>query len=413
MFAVAGNKVYKINKTWTSTAIGTLNTNSGRVGMIDNGKQVGIVDGTGGYTYVIPDPKTTPPLIPFNSINAPGFTGATNIVFQDGYGIVNTPATGQFNISGNYDLTAWDALDFATAEGQPDDLVTVLDCQRKLWLFGTETTEIWWDSGAADFPFSRYGDTILEYGCAAAFSAVVYANTVIWLGSGQNADGVVWMANGLQPQRISNHAVESIIQGCGDVSLATAYAMQFHGHNFYVLNLPNASSSLVYDISTQQWHEWAYLGATGQLERFRADSYCWFNHTHVMGDYQNGNLYAFDETVHTDNGTPIKGVRRSPYISADMKRVFHTRFDLAALMGTGLDGTGQGTAPTVSLRYSDDLGHSWSTERTRPLGQIGVYKNRAYWDRLGQSRSRVYEISWTDPVKVVLQGAELTVQAGS
>ena len=409
---VSGKQVFSVKKDWTSTLVGVIGSTTGSVGIADNGKQICIVDGKGGYIITLETMATKAPNAVI-TITSDGFSGATNVVFQDGYFIFNKPDSGQFYISALYDGLTEDALDFASAEGSPDNLVTLLTCRRQVWLLGGKTIEVWWDSGAADFPFSRYDGAFIEYGCVAPWSAVVFANQVLWLGGGPDGDGIVWMAQGFQPTRISNHAVEYAIQKCGDVSLATSYVYQHNGHMFYCLNLPNSATTWVYDLSTQQWHERAYLGTDGQFQRHRGDCYAWAFNTDVIGDYQNGNIYALDDTYHTDNGNPIKGVRRSPYVSADMLRTFHIKLEVAALMGVGLDGTtAPGTAPSLVLRYSDDFGHTWSNERIRALGQLGQYRNRCYWDRLGSTRTRIYEISWTDPVQVVLQGAEIAITSG-
>ena len=69
-----------------------------------------------------------------------------------------------------------------------------------------------------------------------------------------------------------------------------------------------------------------------------------------------------------------------------------------------------GAEPRMMLRWSDDGGHTWTSERTTGMGRIGQYGYRALFRRLGMTtkiRDRVYEISGTDPVKVAIMGAEL------
>ena len=56
MVAVCGSYVYVINSTFTPTIIGQLNSNSGHVGISDNGLNVYIVDGTYRYTWRISNP---------------------------------------------------------------------------------------------------------------------------------------------------------------------------------------------------------------------------------------------------------------------------------------------------------------------------------------------------------------------
>ena len=64
----------------------------------------------------------------------------------------------------------------------------------------------------------------------------------------------------------------------------------------------------------------------GAEHRHRANC-CWpVNDTVVVGDWQNGNLYALDNRVFTDDRQPIKRVRSFPHMLADGKRVFYRQF---------------------------------------------------------------------------------------
>ena len=58
MVAVCGAYVYVLSSTLSPTIVGILNTSSGRVGMVDNGINVYIVDGTYRYTWRISSPST-------------------------------------------------------------------------------------------------------------------------------------------------------------------------------------------------------------------------------------------------------------------------------------------------------------------------------------------------------------------
>lgn len=68
----------------------------------------------------------------------------------------------------------------------------------------------------------------------------------------------------------------------------------------------------------------------------------------------------------------------------------------------------------MMLRYSDDGGHTWSSEIWRPLGRQGAYKALAQWRRLGMARDRVYELTYSDPAGVAVMGADIAaVPAGN
>jgi hypothetical protein len=401
LFVVSGNTLYKVTSAWATTTVGTLTTSAGQVSMADNGVTLLAVDGTHGYFVTLAD-------LTFVQISDVNYLGGNQVAFQDGYFIVNVPSSGEFQISGINDTT-WDALDVASAEGNPDNLVALVSNHEELWLFNDRTTEVFYDSGSADFPFSRISGAFIEVGCAARFSVAKLGGAVFWLGQDDKGHGMVFTANGYQPERISNHAIEEAIQGYGDLSGTTAFAYQQNGHPFYVLNFTTAETTWVYDAMTKMWHERNYLN-TGLLERHRADCHTFAYSTHVVGDYETGKLYALDMNYYTDNGTAIVRRRRSPHTSENMVRITHNAFELDIETGIGIDGTGQGTSPQAMLRFSDDYGHSWSNEKWTSLGAIGTTKTRARWKRLGMTRDRVYEVTISDPVKVRIMGAEIDVE---
>jgi hypothetical protein len=70
------------------------------------------------------------------------------------------------------------------------------------------------------------------------------------------------------------------------------------------------------------------------------------------------------------------------------------------------------TFPQAMLRWSNDGGSTWSKEYWVGIGQMGKYRNRAIWRRLGQARDRVFEVSITDPVNVVIIAANLKASMG-
>jgi hypothetical protein len=405
LFVVSNTKIYRVSGAWVATELGTLNSNSGHVSMADNGISLVAVDGTDGYVVTLSSGA-------FAEITDPDFLGADQVTYQDGYFIFNKPDSGQFYIT-ELNSTNIDALDIATSEGSPDNIVAILSENRNLWLFNERTTEVFFNSGNADFPFERIQGAFIEQGCAAPFSVAKIANSVLWLGRNEFGQGVVYMAQGYQPKRISTHAVEQEIQSYGDISDANAYVYQENGHDFYVLNFTNADTTWVYDFSTNMWHERVYTNQ-GAFERHRANYHAFAHSTHVVGDYENGKLYALSSSTYSDNGSEITRRRTAPHLSAGLKRVQFNSFQLDIESGVGLDGatTTQGNDPQAMMRFSDDGGHTWSNEKWTSFGKIGQTKRRALWRRLGTSRDRVYEITITDPVPVTLIGAEVDAVPG-
>jgi hypothetical protein len=407
MFAVAGNKLYEVFSNGTFNALGTLLTSNYYVGISDNGLQLCIVDGPNQYILTLSSNAF--------AVNPSGsqFNGANVVTFIDGYFVFPKPFTNKFYLSGLFDGTSLNGLDVGTKEGASDRIVAAINDHRQLYLLGEVTTEPWYDAGTASFPLAPIQGIFIETGCAGAFTVVKQDNSLIWLGQDSKGQGIVYSIQGFTPTRISTHAIEKIIKSWGDLDSAIAYSYQEEGHSFYVLNHPQAETTLVYDSATSQWHErQAYSHATGLLTRHRANFSVNFANMHILGDWQTGVLYLSSLDTYSDAGQPLVRKRRAPHISNDLQRIFYSYFQVDMETGVGIDGSGQGVAPVMTMRYSNDGGHTWSQDRTKSMGAIGVHKARAYWNKLGYGRDRVFEIEISDPVKVVLIDAKIRAAAG-
>ena len=403
-YVVSGLEVYKLNSmTGTPTLLGTV-TGTGQVSIADNGTQIFFACNPDSYIY---NEVTNV----FQQITDPDFPGAVTVAYLDGYFVFNEPDSQKVWVTNIFEGTQIDALDFASAEGSPDGLVGLIVDHREAWLFGTDSVEVWYDAGLADFPLTRIQGAFNEIGCVATFSIAKLDNGLFWLGTDARGQGIVYRANGYTGTRVSTHAVEYAIAQYGNISDAIAYTYQQEGHAFYVLTFPTGNATWVYDVATQAWHERAGWD-NGVFMRHRSNCQCNFGGNIIVGDFENGNIYRFDLDVYADNGGIQKWLRSwraLPTGQNNLKRTAQHSLQLDCEAGVGLV-TGQGDDPQVMLRWSDDGGHTWSNEHWSPIGKIGQYFRRVFWRRLGMTlklRDRVYEVSGTDPVKIAIVGAEL------
>jgi hypothetical protein len=404
LYVVSGSQLYKVTSNYVVTLIGTVSGNSGPVSMSDNGTQLFIACNGPSFIY---NSLTNV----FQQILDPDFPGAVTVGYLDGYFVFNEPNSQKIWVTGLLEGTSVDPLDFASAEGSPDGVVGIIVDHGQLWVYGTNSIEVWYNSGNADFPFSRIPGAFNELGCAAAYSLAKMDNGLFWLGKDARGQGMVYRANGYAGQRISTHAIEWHIHQYGDLSDTIGYTYQQDGHSFYVLIFPTADTTWVYDVATQAWHERAGF-ANGEFTRHRSNCQAFFGTKVMVGDYQNANIYSFDLDDYSDNGSIQKWLRSwraLPTGQHNLTRTAHHSLQLDCESGTGLN-LGQGSNPEVMLRWSDDGGHTWSNEHWVSIGKIGEYYRRAIWRRLGMTmklRDRVYEVSGTDPVKIAIMGAEL------
>jgi hypothetical protein len=349
----------------------------------------------------------------FAQVTDPDFPGAVTVGYLDSYFVFNEPNSQRVWVTSLLDGTAIDPLDFASAEGNPDNIVSLMVDHREVWLFGNNTVEVWYNAGLADFPLARIEGAFMETGCLAPYSVAKLDNAVFWLGSDARGNGIVYRNQGYNAQRVSTHAIEWQIQQYGVLNDAIGYSYQQDGHSFYVLTFPTAQATWVFDVATGAWHERAYWDGV-QYRRHRSNCQANFVGQVLVGDWENGRVYAFDLEVYQDNNDLqrwLRSWRALPTGQNTLKRTAHHALQLDCETGIGIN-TGQGSNSQVMLRWSDDGGHTWSNEHWASMGKLGEYGKRVIWRRLGMTaklRDRVYEISGSDPVKIAIMGAELSV----
>jgi hypothetical protein len=114
----------------------------------------------------------------------------------------------------------------------------------------------------------------------------------------------------------------------------------------------------------------------------------------------------------TDNGNLIVRKRRSPTLQSEMAWIYHDELTVDFATGLGpqpplVDGAGNPRQPQAMLRWSDTRGATWSNQHITGMGFAGAYDTRVVWRRLGRSRYRVYELTVSDPIPVVIVDAYL------
>ncbi len=399
-FAVSGATLYEISSTGTATSRGTLNTSTGTVTIDENGLQLMICDGGDGYIFTYATDA-------FVQITDVDFPTAGTVTFIDGYFIVNEVDTGKFYISALYDGLTWAALDFATAESSPDELLRPINAVGALWLMGTKTGEIWSNTGASSFPFERSAGGKMETGIFAANTAVATDNSLLWVGRDNFGAGIVYRAQGYTPQRISTNPIERILQAAPTPETLRAYTYQEEGHVFYVITGGGMDTTLVYDISTQLWHERAYLDTSGEFTPHLGECGMYAFNRNLVGSRLNGEIYHMSLDFFSDNGREMVLERIYTYVSDENKRIRYNRLEIGFESGVGLT-TGQGSDPVCTLSISKDGARTWTDPQTCSIGKIGEYFTTVDFRRLGVAKSITFKLRVSDPVKRAIVGSYLS-----
>lgn len=396
-YILSGATLYRVDSDLMAVpCTGDLIPNTGAATLINNGVQIGLL--VRPEMFVIVGTTVT-------KVTSAGFPteGFSSLAYIDGYAVgTRDDESGEFYLSGLLDFSTFDALDFASAESSPDGLVAGLVDHREYWAFGGETIEVFSNTGASPFPLERV--TTVERGCAAARSPGKLDNSLAWLGN----DRMIYRANGYQPTRISTHTEEEILR-VGTVS--DAYSMTYFqgGHHFYALTLPSLGRTLVYDAATTLWHE---RQSGTSLTPAAWNPQCIFTaFGKTLVGLQAGKVAELDLDTYTDlDDAPIRSAITSLPIYPDGRRAIMSGLELECELGVGIS-TGQGSAPEVMMRYSDDGASSWSNERRTSIGLMGSRRDRAMFDRLGIFRQRTVEFAISDPVKKAIYGMNASIKA--
>lgn len=404
LYSVIGPHVYAVSSTLLWTFLGTIPDKSTPVSFSDNGAVIVLVDGSAtGYAIDMTNND-------FAAISSTNFYGGTSATYQDTYFIFNRPGTDQFYISLSnvtYAMliggTAFDPLDIAAKSGVADNIVAAPTVHGELWLIGELTCEVWYNAGAADFPYQRIQGAFIDHGCAAPYSIAQVDISLLWLSQDRQGNCIVVQTEGYSVRRVSVHALEQEWQLYGTISDAIAYVHQIEGHAFYVLTFPSADYTYCYDLGSGQWHRRASIDGNGMLHRHRSNCFAFAYGLNLVGDYQNGNLYEMTNEVFTDNGVPIPRIRRFPHLVQDGNRVIYTSFQADIAAGQIVGGN-SADPPPLALRWSDDKGFTYGNALTQTLGATGNYLASPQWSRLGMARDRVFELSWSADTDTALNG---------
>lgn len=276
--------------------------------------------------------------------------------------------------------TTFDALDFATAENQPDNILDALFIDDTLVLFGTETVEFWPSTDSEELPFQPLEGRTFEKGIRATGCAAIFDSSFVWVGN----DNAVY-ANGQAPTPISNPGLNAQIAASAECSLFT---FTIDGIEFLALRLDTETH--VYGGKSGLWSEFKSYGQSNWIPRCHSSG--------VFGSGIDGRTLAWGD-VHTDLG----GV---------MERRFRGGFPMNSggltvsnvVLRTNPGRTpfidGPYADPKVEMRVSRNTGKTWGDWRPKRLGRQGDYSKKVEWRGLGMASQPGFIAEWrvTDPV---------------
>lgn len=334
--AIAGDALYELPYTAGGTAIlrasGLYNPDDSAATMVGSGdgsRQLVITSGSRVYVFdLITDTLT----------EIAGLS-ATVCGFMDGYFLALDANRSELRFSDLEDGSVWSAADVAQRNDSGDKWIAMLVRQKDLWLFGSQTSSVYYNSGDADTPWVPNPSVFASQGIGAPRSAALLRGMPIWLGHGAAGGRIIYRANGYTPERISTHALEYALSTYASVTDAVAFTYEDQGHEFYVLTFPSEGATWVFDATTGLWHErgeWDGATFTG----YPVDGHIYVNDVHLVGSTTDGTIYRMGIDLATaitgDPGTGLRRLRVAPHLVADGNTVVYSRLRLKLETGLGL-----------------------------------------------------------------------------
>jgi Phage stabilisation protein len=398
-YFINGTNLYRLNPNFTLTTLGVI-PGTGRVSVAENGTQLCIVvpgNPSRGFIFTTnPDTLTEIADADWKANGEP-----QQVAFIDGY-FVFTTNTKKFICSALNDGLAYNALDFGTAEADPDDTVAPIVFNNQLFIGGSQTLEAFQNVGGSGFPFKRAG-LYVPKGIAAPFSVVNASNTFMFIGGGYNEGAGVWAFEGNAPTKISTAPIDTILQELIPADLAKVFAWSYSQRGAYFIGFTLPKTSLVYDMTSQRWHERKsqVVDARGTIntQGWRLGALVTAYSLTLASDQIDGRIGVVDPDVYTEYGRPITRVVATQPFQNNTESFTVPSIELTMEAGVGNDEVAN---PVIRMDRSLD-GKRWKDDRTRMIGKKGEYTRRTIWRRNGRAaRFEIFRFTLTDPVKPVI-----------
>lgn len=270
------------------------------------------------------------------------------IVYLDGTLYV-ADSSGKIYGSAIEDPTTWSALNYITAEIEPDGLVAIEKSLNYLVAFGQWTTEFFYDAGnPTGSPLSSVPNAFFTVGCASGTSIARMENGVIWMSQTIQRGRQIMVLDGFTPSVISTPEVDRILNA-DDLATVYSFSVKISGSIFYILTLKTSAKTLVYDFSTKQWHFW-----TSMTPRTAQNVTTITSASGVATVTETGHAYADGDliTIAGANEAAYNGSFNITYIDADT-------YTFGVPLGTTSPATGSITSVGYTESYFNAVAYSF------------------------------------------------------
>ena len=416
-FFVMGQSLVSMAENGATTNHGAV-SGSARVSMADNGLVlVIVVPGGEAFTYTL----STSTLEKITDVD---FQTSDTVGFIRGFFVFTASDGKQFFVSNLNQPLVFSGLDFGSAEGDPDRIVTQVIDHDELKIIGEKTTEVFGLlTGTAGFPFQIIPGAFTQKGGHSKYGVVKFDNTYLFIGGGENELSAIWrQTSSASAVKISTDAIDHEIQKFTKAEIAESFITTFskNGQFFAIFTfnstrIPSrtfayngtasglSGSSVWFEFQTgledNSWRVNSIVKAYGKL---------------FVGDALDGRVGQLVENVYTEYGNTVTRTATTQPFSANDEAIFAGELEVTMQAGVGLS-NGQGSKPVIMMEFTDN-NQTFPSGRVfkREIGAIGEYGHETVWNRQGRfPKFRSYRFTVNDPVNANLIRMAATAEAGN
>lgn len=325
------------------------------------------------------------------------------------------------------DATTWDALNFITAERDPDGGTFIGRHHDHIVAMGPRTIEVFYDAAnSVGSPLSRRQDIAYNLGCNSGESVWVNGDRIWFIGVDPSGMLGVYVMESFRPRKVSSGTFDSYLttaitrEGCRAIGSGVTAS----GRSFYLLTILSDDkpvTTLVYDDAAGLWGCW-------EVESGPFPLVSWSIRTSVLPRFGEGIMYDGRLFTLSDSLAPFDSVRGSNYAAEDyfaedyalVTASSGAQFPMKVRLGQNDFGTDSkkflSQLRVIADRTEESVpcGVSWADERTGEFTSKRVVDLSTYQalHRLGSCRRRNFAVEVDAHEQVWLEALEVTTEVG-
>jgi len=284
--------------------------------------------------------------------------------------------------------SSWPALNFATAEARPDNIVAIGENTAELAIWGQTTTEAWGTTTDPLAPYQRINT--LNTGMSAPYSAVRFDNYYLWLDDKRR-----FVKSDCRSYEVISGAIDKDLRGLMTVSDCWGYREDTDLGGVIVWVFPTAQRTFSYDYSSKRCAERNYYTAPFN-GAWPVNCHAYWNSTNlnIVGVSTSASVCKLDTTARQDlGGTMVaeritgwqdfgtKNKKRSAKVQAIMRRGTTPLASVDGQLEVAVANDGGGWSSFRRIT----IGQPGDQEMTKNMHFGGVFRKRRYWMRYSGS----------------------------